>query len=385
MKFKKWFVGAAVLTFGLLTSCKEKDNEPKQSGESTTYMSVAISMGQSLRAGGNEGADFNHKGTWAGQDDIKSVDIYMVSAAKEVEHLTATFVPGSNNGNHGVLTVEAFKTTPGSKKIYAVVNNSGAVQTVLNTATAANFDTEYKKAVDLYNTASVSAGKDIILMTGEPIEATIRDNIKKEEANLATNGVDKNRFKIAVRRSVARVSATLSNSIEKSGDSYIIKGDIKKADGSILTGQTLGTLSGLKWVARQFEKESYILYKDTDGHHTYDVAAKVASPNFEYGKTTMVTDEESKKRYVYPTIEKTFGTAGEASSFDDAVAAQKEATSMFVTETTHPYTIGTTDYYYKKGNTTYVIVQGTFKPDQALLAQGEVAPTGETNPSFSLK
>lgn len=145
MKLNKFLIAALALTLGLgMASCKQQDEPKTQQSEGTTYMSVALSMGQGLRA---EGDDFNKKGTWKGADDIKSVDIYMVASNMEIEHKQITdFTAGVNNGKDGIVIVPAFKTTPGDKTIYVVLNNGGAIQDKLNNATAAGFDAAYKAA-----------------------------------------------------------------------------------------------------------------------------------------------------------------------------------------------------------------------------------------------
>ena len=68
------------LTIGLvaLTSCKKDDKEP-QKNEGTTYVSVAINLQSSLRAGtGTTDDEFNLKGTWNGKDAIETVAVYVV-------------------------------------------------------------------------------------------------------------------------------------------------------------------------------------------------------------------------------------------------------------------------------------------------------------------
>lgn len=362
MKLNKFLIVALALTLGLgMASCKQQDEPKTQQSEGTTYMSVALSMGQGLRA---EGEDFNKKGTWKGTDKIESIDIYMVASNMEIERKTVDFTPGDNDGKDGVAVVPAFKTTPGTKTIYVVLNNSGAIQQKLNSATAADFDDTYKAAYDLLATAKVAGAEDIIMMTGEPKKVDIIDNVTEGAANEATNGENQNRFKMEVRRTVARVSATTP----LEGPDYEIKGSIK-VNGEEKT-MVLGTLKDLKWAPRQYEKTSYLLYKDANNAHTYTDAKLVFSPNYNYGKDGNVTDEESKTRYLYDGAAKDFGKSDAGLTFDNVVAAQKEKTSAFITETTHPYDGGS---FYKKGNTAYILVSGTFAPAADLWAAGEQA------------
>lgn len=367
MKLNKFLIAALALTLGLgMASCKKQDEPKTQQSEGTTYMSVALSMGQGLRA---EGDDFNPKGTWKGTDKIESIDIYMVSSNMEIERKTVKFTAGDNNGKDGVAVVSAFKTTPGKKTVYVVLNNSGDIQQKLNSATAADFDATYKAAYELLATAKVVGDKaagyeDIIMMTGEPKEVTIIDNVLEDEANNKASDASKNRFKMEVRRTVARVSATTP----LAGPKYEIKGTIK-VNGTE-TEMVLGTLTDLKWAPRQYEKTSYLLYKDAKNGHTYATPANVFSPNYNYGKDGNVTDEGSKDKYLYDGVAKEFGKSATSLTFDNVVAAQAKETSAFITETTHPYDGGS---FYKKGNTAYILVSGTFAPADDLWADGEKA------------
>ena len=68
------------LTIGLvaLTSCKKDEKEP-QKNEGTTYVSVAINLQSSLRAGdSSDDKEFNYKGTWNGKDAIETIAVYVV-------------------------------------------------------------------------------------------------------------------------------------------------------------------------------------------------------------------------------------------------------------------------------------------------------------------
>lgn len=363
MKLNKFLIAALALTLGLgMASCKKQDEPKTQQSEGTTYMSVALSMGQGLRA---EGDDFHKKGTWKGADDIKSVDIYMVASNLEIEHKQITdFKEGVDNGKDGIVVVPAFKTTPGDKTIYVVLNNGGAIQQALNNATAADFDAAYKAAYNLLATANVDGGKDIIMMTGEPKKVNIIDNVEQTTANEAASTEAQNRFKMEVRRTVARVSATTP----LAGPNYEVKGTIK-VNGTE-TELVLGSLKDLKWAPRQYEKTSYLLYKDAKGGHTYTTPADVFSPNYNYGKDDKVTDAESKTKYLYDGADKTFGKSDADLTFDNVIAAQAEKTSAFISETTHSYEGGN---LYKKGNTAYILVSGTFTPADNLWADGEKA------------
>ena len=76
--------GALLAALGLFASCSKsgKDvRDPNQEG--STYVGITLSMGTNdLRA--DEDENFNHKGTWNGKDEIKTIDVYVVDVASNV-------------------------------------------------------------------------------------------------------------------------------------------------------------------------------------------------------------------------------------------------------------------------------------------------------------
>ena len=77
-KTVRTLLGLLVVGLVTLTSCKQERTEPLQN-EGSTYVSVAINLQSSLRAGDSgDDKEFNYKGTWNGKDAIEKVDVYVV-------------------------------------------------------------------------------------------------------------------------------------------------------------------------------------------------------------------------------------------------------------------------------------------------------------------
>ncbi len=120
-----------LLAVGLvaLTSCKQDRTEPLKN-EGSTYVSVAINLQSSLRAGdSSDDKEFGYKGTWNGKDAIEKVDVYVVGDG-EVSYGQFSlndFKIGkaTDDTNITIKPNKAILTTPGAKKIYALINAPG--------------------------------------------------------------------------------------------------------------------------------------------------------------------------------------------------------------------------------------------------------------------
>ena len=150
--------------------------------------------------------DYNYVGQWAGKDEVKTVDIYLVDATKAtVSHTHFDVSAGdytvsaATDGSKTVLLTpkKAIKTTAGAKAVYAVINASTDITNALNVAAISEFDTAFKTtALALANsgssaTVSTSASKvagvvdskDVIAMTNsEDVTLNVQHNITSDEA-----------------------------------------------------------------------------------------------------------------------------------------------------------------------------------------------------------
>lgn len=391
MKLNKILSIGAIFALALgFASCDKNKSEeidtPTQEG--TTYMSVSFRLPAGMRA---EDQSFNGIGTWEGQDDFKNVDVYLVTdGATSVERQTLNNVTSAvgayqGPGTDGVYKTEAWKTTPGKKTVYVVVNNFGDVKTTLDNATVANFADEYKKAYAMLDNgkvkdsyAKVESGKDIILMTGQPVELTVEEGKTKKEVEDST---DLNRAKVTVRRVVSRVSVTMNAALNYSKDTGV---EIKTTEGTEV--KVIGSLKDLSWTPMQYEQKSYLLWQDAS-EYTVD---KVMSVGYGYVPNNDFADE-APKYYDYTrkseALEIRTDFTRKNSQEDITYITGADNNMEFITETTHAYSAGKGQSGYKRGNTTYVKVTGTFVPDEGTWAEGEQAKYEaelKTNPTPSI-
>lgn len=367
-------VGAAIaLALGFASCNKNESNTPDTpTNEGTTYMSVSFRLPAGMRA---EDQSFNGIGTWKGQDDFKNVDVYLVTdGATSVERQTLTNVTTAKGayqgpGTDGVYKTEAWKTTPGKKTVYVVVNNFGEVKTTLDNATVTDFADKYKKAYEMLDNgkvkdsyAKVESGKDIILMTGQPVELTVEDGKTKDEVENSIT--DLNKAKVTVRRVVSRVSVTMNAALNYSKDTGV---EIKTTKGKVI-----GSLKDLSWTPMQYEQKSYLLWQDAP-EYTVD---KVKSVGYDYVPNKNFTTE-APKYYDYTRKSEALKIRTDFtrknSQEDITYITGAENNMQFITETTHAYSAEKGKSGYKRGNTTYVMVSGTFVPDAGKWAEGEQA------------
>lgn len=354
MKRNSLILGA-IFVMGMFACKKESPKkDPIESG--TTYMSVSITLPQELRA---EKEDDKHNlvGEWEGRDEIKNVDIYLVANGKvEPKTLNATSQGGT------IYETSPFSTTGGTKKIYVVVNNNGDVKAALDNAAtigADAFDKAYREAYDVITKgddgavkgeyAKVEGGKDIIIMTGTPVEKMIQDGVTKEQAAAM------NKVSVAVRRLASRVLVTKDKDLESKVEIIATSGAVKKV---------LGELQNLKWTVAQYDKKSYL--------HSFGdkiSAIDVKSPAFDFIPSSR-DDYESQARdkYDYSLLvdRSEIVVKGPSLTEESMLSSMK-----YITETTHKYAKLPEVSGYVRGNTTYVMVEGKFVPNKEVFAAGE--------------
>lgn len=143
----------ALLLVGASSCQKERfvidTPDEEQKGVTPSYGSTYMSL--SLRTGGgssfSEDPDYNHKGDWAGVDDITSFAVYVVSEDRDEVHCIssnkivispaeyskdwqtwgqvtnkAVLDPNVKKWENNVLTLTPWQTSPGKKTIYAFLN-----------------------------------------------------------------------------------------------------------------------------------------------------------------------------------------------------------------------------------------------------------------------
>jgi hypothetical protein len=398
-------VGAVALGLGL-TSCSRDDTLSPSTGKSgNTYVAVSLTMplSSSTRALPD---DYNSIGKWVGNDDIKTVDIYLVDGTKaDVTHSSFTVGSGtgdgytaseSTDGTQIILTPKtAIKTNVGTKEVYVVLNTTTDITKALSSTSAPDFDKAYKTvALSLANsgtsttTVSTSASKiageetgtdtkqhDVIAMTNSSdVTIDVKSNVTSAQALAASN--PQNRASVQVQRAVARVMVTTA------ATSF----DVKSS-----TGTLLGTVSNITWVLAQGEKSLYV--QQNSGFTTPNFAWVPASTG---GDADYIANAGSKYDYSglfeNYTAAPSFGgttvpTLADYTALNEAGNNQADVlkslgldanavNGKFILPTTHTYGADASSTGYRKGNTSYVLVRAKYTP--ATYADGGTANTDGT-------
>ena len=353
-----------LLTIGLvaLTSCKKEPEKPQNEG--TTYVSVAINLQSSLRAGdSSDDKEFNYKGTWNGKDAIETIAVYVVGDG-EVSYGKFSLndfniTPATDGDNITIKPKNAILTKPGTKKVYALINAPEEITKTLEKSMPAHFNEAYAKAVENMTTAQVAranaAKEDLIMMSNaDECKIDVEDGVSKEDAKQGP----KNLAKVNVKRVVARVILTTTK------PSY----EIKLEDGTVL-----GKIENITYAVAQGEKAFYISQQK-------DKAGSIITPGYSFlpavnpaDKSKLTNYAEQEKTYDYSDLHSTVTTPRAALVADNLTAAleigkKSLESSAFIFEASHMFgengqTVADYTGDFRRGNTPYVLVRTKFTPD----------------------
>lgn len=375
MKLNKMFLGGLV-ALGLLASCKGKEpNGQVDASQGSTYMSLNLKIGEFLRA---ENGDYNSIGDWEGRDKINTIDVFILSQGENtVQHFTQTTTKTPpTSGHNGIYSLTPWKTTPGNKIVYVVVNGTTDVINDLKAATPTDFATKYAKVLTDFTgnngvdekyakTEQTSEKKDVITMTGAPASIVVIDGVTQTQAQ---NG--QNTASVSIRRIAALVATTISKSVQDDGFK------IKRGEGT--SQKIVGSLKNIKWTIAQFEKTSK-LYEAEISHKN------IKSPHWDYVTTDNTNyntgADGAKEYYDYSLLTQgyelsPFNRTG--SNVDQVKAIVGSATMKFISETTHAFTENQAEETkYRRGNTPYVMVTATFVPENSEMASGQSYEEGK--------
>ncbi len=365
----KFLIVMAMLTFGL-ASCKKDHKDPSSEQSGTTYMAMSVNLGESLRA--SEDDKYNKLGEWEGNDEIKDVTVFLIQGGI-VEHKDFTYAAsGTAEGTFSVadakVTTVPWKTTPGAKTIYVVVNGGATVETqailtdLKNKTLKEEFEAAYKAAkVITAGESTSSPKKDLIMMTGVPVTQTIADGVSASAALVSAT----NKVLLSVRRTMSRVTVTRDKVLGTNGTE-----DIEIKNGT----KTIARLKNVTWAVGQTSKLTNILWKDNVGGFKYtalDVKSEDAA--YEFIPTNTTFKSQAANHYDYSKLNETNALV----VFDRTTASVAEVIKgnmKFITETTHKTPTIITDGKtggYRKGNTTYVQITATFEPESTEWATGQ--------------
>lgn len=376
----KMMAGALLAALGLFASCSKsgKDvQDPNQEG--STYVGITLNLGTGdLRA--DEDENFNPKGKWNGKDKIETIDVYVVDDATNV---VSTGFYNKNNfditqaeGEASITIVpkNAIRTTPGEKRVYALVNAPAAVTQALANASAAAFEAAYNTTAQEFAIASLAkydsgSGSDVI-MASNAKECKIDVERGVTEAD-AKAGI-KNKAVVEMKRVVARVLVTTK------AETY----QVMYSDGTT----KMGVVKNVSYAGAQGEKKFFIGQQLTaDG--------KIKTPAYAYipTKPEDIWGDAGKNSYDYSDLKAhTFDSnprmATVMAGALDAKGIGEESLkkSLFMYEASHKYQtnlnnrdVDAYDGDFRRGNTPYVLVRALFVPDKDAFADGTGATYNE--------
>lgn len=381
----KKFISFGALALALImgvSSCKKEQGVP-ESIEGSTHVSVALTMTNPGTRALPE--DYNHVGKWFGKDEIKRVDIYVVDAVAgtvstgqfELGDFTITAAAADGSTQITLTPKKAIKTTPGPKKVYAVLNATPEVATRLSQADPAEFEKKLKsEAMELANSGmdksksetsasklakiegkSMDDWKDVIVMTNDAdSELDVQDNVKENEA---IDGA-KNRAKVNVSRVVARAIVTASK------EEYEVRNT---------AGTLQGKVTNITWVLAQGEAQLFLQKNANFQTPKYDVKLtaddfKKDNPGYDY--SGLYEGYQAAPKFggtKVPTL------APYTGKIDDLQLDKNSYAGKFVLPTTHVVGVTKDASGYTKGNTAYVLIRANFTPE--VMADGETYNAGE--------
>lgn len=377
MKILNKLLLAGVFILSLASCNNNNDLDLSQNNENVkgdTHVGVTLTMALpgSTRT---LPTDFNFIGEWAGQDLIENIAIYIVD-----DNIVSTGLYGKDDFNISsanstndinITPKKAIKSTPGSKRIYALINASKEVREHLANAEPKNFENAYKEiALKLANGATektavtsasqiaqISEGKDVILMTNsKPSLLKVEDGV--DEAKALAGAA--NRARIEVQRAVARVMVTTAQ------DSFEVKNNDK----------VIGTVSNITWVLAQGENSLFVQQKENLQTPAYDKLFEKVNYYTEAGIYYDYSGLREDANNNGTTVAKLshYAILNEEKDNKDAVLeslgiTERSVQGKFILPTTHKYGADQGSTGYRKGNTPYVLIRAKFTPKE--LADGQ--------------
>lgn len=393
---KQFFAAAMILALGAGFTACSNDDLGRQEGKEVarnadTYMTVSFTLPKANTTRATTAADgqdkpnpdFNHIGTWQGNDKISKVAIYVFggnTATSTLEALQVVNNPTVSTVGGKVLVrpQNAFKVSAGQKTVFVVVNPTAETDAHLNattgTTTLGAFTAQYTTTA-LALTAATGATvaekvaykdgtDDVITMTGASAEDNIVAGVSASDA---VGGV-KNNVSLSVQRVVAGVH------VSTKAPSYSFKGN-NPEDNQLTTDFV--TVSDLSYVVAQGEKSFYLLQQLNANAATEGAAYTTPSytyvPNNDY-------NTQAVSYYDYSGLQR-----NELGRKTDGLALQTLAAheltnltptlnkSVFLLPVVHKFDAGDrTVSGYRKGNTPYVMVRGYLTPKKYVKADGSI-------------
>lgn len=392
MRIKSILVASLALFAGALTSCNKGSDEINKVEEGNTYASVTLSFGENDFRADDEVNDFNPKGEWEGNDAIKTVDVYLVDAAKVSSGqytLTDFNVEAVAGQETKLMPKKAIKTTAGDKNVYVLVNAPNDMRQTLAVTTKADFEAAWKTVYEAHKANGYQADykttapeamkklfsqdtdkKDVIMMSNsENYTINVEANVTYDEAMNAV--APKNRAIVPVKRAAARVVVTTS--------------ELEYNITNTSTGEVIGKITDLKYAVAQGEKKLYIQQLIENGiiktpayeviTGPFDNHATYGQMNDNYDYSDLFIKDRAVSQATYGDLDPKKIGAIERPAFL-LEANHKRNTDAGKTPATY-------DGGFRRANTPYVLIRTKFVPNEKAFADGNT-PAEMVNGTFYL-
>lgn len=294
-----------------LFSCTNDEDVPTEQ-EGNTYLNLDIQLPASVTTKADpDQTKYNDKGTYEGNDSIKTVDVYISDIAPirlEAKQFSVT-------AEKKIVPLEPIKTKAGEVTVYVVLNDPNP----LAASQAENGQ------LPIAGLAKIEDNKDVILMNGKKT-ATVTAGVSKQQAAAGAN-----RVSVEVTRVASRV---------------IVTGPVD------FTIEGAGKITNIKYAVAQGEKEVFAYPQGGSEGALKSVAYDYVPTEADYSTT-------ASTHYDYSGL-----NSPEALDANDKTDYQKLKGS-FLFENTHEFVAIAegANYKYRKGNTAYVLIKGTFTPE----------------------
>lgn len=325
MKQKKFFLFLFVAS--IFVSCNDQEGDYVRNGADgkTTYVNLSISL-PSLNKLRALPEDYNPDGTYAGNDSIETLDIYLEAGNGSVESLRLTAADIAVSGTT-VSPSEPFKTTAGAKTIYVVLNDPSPLASTVDENTLLPI-----AGLAQIKTAN-SVDYDVITMTGKTTgTVTIVDNVTEQ------NVIDQisNNFDVDVVRVASRAIVTIADTANQT---------IKNGSGVVI-----GSVSNITYSVAQGTNQVYWAGKADYSTWGY---------NYVPADSASYVDQASTY-YDYSDL----SNSDAVPTNPAAAGGYKSLRGKFLFENTHA------NGSYVNGNTAYILVRATFEPLPSAIVDG---------------
>lgn len=358
-----FFLMALLLVTGLASCSNDDEKAPDENlPEGITNMGIRLSVkygsGSGLKA--SDDIPYNPMGNYAGFTEINTLDIYLLSSDGTTLIQSKRFLKSDlsfsydTDGGDMITLLTPFKTTPGNRKMIVIINSPSALMT---TVPPDDYRYILSSSLPLASLARISTNpptttpagpvySDILVLTGKSDVFTLDYAVTPQEVTSPLN--PKNLVSLDVIRVPSRAIVTT----------------VASPNVVDVNGVTLGTISNVTYSIGQGANSVYMFPQTNPNTSTHTWGFDYL-PGTDYLST-------SAEYYDYSDLHNT----ADAVPTDPAAGNFIFLPGKFLLENTHVSGPNISISNYRKGNTAYVLIRGTFTPAPAMIADGGTLVNG---------